>query len=148
MFNHSFEDSYKEREKNIKEWFEWYKRFEEQGEEHKYSDKVYSKANWNTYVDWAWEPASPPNPYRFMPTGEWYQLFETISEGTPLSPAFEKPQELVKWLTENKDYRGETWDSEQAKAMVSEWRTASGAMIDGKYMDSKELVVEQSKRKK
>lgn len=55
-----------------------------------------------------------------MPTGEWYQLFETISEGTPLSPAFEKPQELVKWLTENKDYRGETWDSEQAKAMVSE----------------------------
>lgn len=31
-----------------------------------------------------------------------YMMYETTSEGTPISPAFETPEELAKWLFENK----------------------------------------------
>jgi hypothetical protein len=34
----------------------------------------------------------------------WYQLYETVSEGTPLSPPFETREELINYLTENGDF--------------------------------------------
>ena len=36
------------------------------------------------------------------PKGEWYQVWETTSEGSPISPAFETPEELAEWLEVNK----------------------------------------------
>lgn len=55
-----------------------------------------------TYVDWAGER---PVPERYMP--EWgdfektqYMMYETTSEGTPISPAFDTPEELAKWLAD------------------------------------------------
>lgn len=48
----------------------------------------------------------PPNPAEYMP--EWPEtektmimMYETCSEGTPISPAFETPEELARWLTDN-----------------------------------------------
>jgi len=41
-----------------------------------------------------WEKEEPPS-------GEWYQMWETVSEGSPISPAFETPEELARWLAEN-----------------------------------------------
>lgn len=41
------------------------------------------------YEDWA--PTEPP-------AGEAYQLWETVSEGSPVSPAFSRPEELARWL--------------------------------------------------
>ena len=35
------------------------------------------------------------------PTGNGYQLWETTSEGSPLSPVFETPEELAEWLEAN-----------------------------------------------
>jgi hypothetical protein len=32
------------------------------------------------------------------PTGEGWQVWETVSEGSPISPVFETPEELVTWL--------------------------------------------------
>lgn len=40
------------------------------------------------------------------PTGEWWQLWETVSEGSPVSPAFATPEELADWLTDNHDLPG------------------------------------------
>jgi hypothetical protein len=37
-----------------------------------------------------------------VPTGPGYQLWETTSEGSPISPVFESPEELAQWLVDNK----------------------------------------------
>lgn len=79
---------------------------------------------------------NPPDIKEYMPSGEWYQLFEGVSEGTPLSPPFEKPEELVDWLSKNKDYWGEVWTKEQAQKMVECKYSPSGVMVGGKIYNS------------
>ena len=54
-----------------------------------------------------WEREHPPE-------GSAYQIWETVSEGSPISPAFENPEELARWMTANprgiyKDTSYETW---------------------------------------
>lgn len=39
----------------------------------------------------AWEPTGPPE-------GEGWQLWETVSEGSPISPVFEDSEGLVSWM--------------------------------------------------
>lgn len=39
----------------------------------------------------SWKPEEPP-------AGEGYQLWETVSEGSPVSPVFATPEELADWL--------------------------------------------------
>lgn len=61
---------------------------------------------WQYYGD-------PPDPeyYRAWKTEEatWYQAWETVSEGTPVSPPFETQDELIEYLSENGDY----WDQKR-----------------------------------
>lgn len=49
---------------------------------------------------------NPPNLEDYMPDfkGEdtHFMMFEDTTEGTPISPAFETPEELAQWLTDNK----------------------------------------------
>jgi hypothetical protein len=40
---------------------------------------------------------------------DWWQAYETVSEGTPVSPAFATPEELIEYLVANGDY----WDQER-----------------------------------
>jgi len=47
-----------------------------------------------------------PSKDKFMPywrsgVATHYMMFETIDEGTPMSPAFETAEELASWLTDN-----------------------------------------------
>lgn len=35
------------------------------------------------------------------PTGPGYQIWETVSEGSPVSPVFEKPEDLANWMVKN-----------------------------------------------
>jgi hypothetical protein len=52
------------------------------------------------------------NPQRTdPPKGEGYQLWETVSEGSPCSPVFKSPEELAHWLTHSPDYRGKVVDA-------------------------------------
>lgn len=46
-----------------------------------------------------WEPTQPP-------TGEGWQVWETVSEGSPITPVFATADELVDYLSTN----GTTWD--------------------------------------
>jgi hypothetical protein len=41
-----------------------------------------------------WQEVEPP-------TGEAYQVWETVTEGSPMSPAFADPEKLAKWMVEN-----------------------------------------------
>lgn len=43
----------------------------------------------------AWKEKKPPK-------GPWYQMWETVSEGSPISPAFETVEELARWLADNR----------------------------------------------
>lgn len=45
-----------------------------------------------------------PDPADYMPPesrGEWFQMYETCTEGTPISPPFATPEELARWLADN-----------------------------------------------
>lgn len=42
----------------------------------------------------AWEDFEPP-------TGDGYQMWETTSEGSPISPVMESPDDLAHWLADN-----------------------------------------------
>jgi len=44
----------------------------------------------------------PILPLETLPKGEGYQLWETTSEGSPMSPVFSTPEELAEWLEFNK----------------------------------------------
>lgn len=47
----------------------------------------------------AWVPIDPP-------VGEWWQVWETVSEGSPVSPAFATPEELAAYVVDNESTRG------------------------------------------
>jgi hypothetical protein len=54
---------------------------------------------------WEWD-GPPPDPEYYRP--DWpdserthLMMYEDTSEGTPISPAFETPEELARWLVEN-----------------------------------------------
>lgn len=56
----------------------------------------------------------PPDPKYFRPAwGEgaatWYQVYETVSEGTPVSPPFATEEELIEYLAANGDF----WDQKR-----------------------------------
>lgn len=57
------------------------------------------------YRWWAGTSPIAPNPENYMPN--WpvekrthYMMYEDTSEGTPISPAFETPEELARWLAD------------------------------------------------
>lgn len=46
-----------------------------------------------------WESTEPP-------AGDGYQLWETVSEGSPISPVFATPEELADWLAIDENQKG------------------------------------------
>jgi hypothetical protein len=66
--------------------------------------KCPSAARCENFEDW---DGGPPDPDRYMPF--WpleqrthYQMYETTTEGTPISPVMSNPEELAHWLADNK----------------------------------------------
>jgi hypothetical protein len=86
---------------------------------------------------WDWE-GSPPDPEYYHPKWEqeptWYQVYETVSEGTPVTPPFATKEELVNYLVQHGDFwdqrRGDGgWNREAAEHFVqAEW-APSGIFI-------------------
>ena len=94
-----------------------------------------------------WESAGgPPDRtyYRpaFIAEPTWYQVYETVSEGTPVSPPFETPEELVDYLAANGDFwaqkRGTPPPSrEAAEAFVRDGFGMTGILMPGgKFLDA------------
>lgn len=78
-----------------------------------------SKEPDGSYLEY-WEVNSPP-PERayYRPWKDedatWFQLWETVSEGTPVSPPFKTKQELADYLAAN----GDEWD--QKRCLEPDW---------------------------
>lgn len=88
---------------------------------------------------------NPPDINDYMPSGDWFQLFENVSEGTPLSPPFETKEGLVKWLINNPDYIGHQWTKEQAEGIVKYGYSPSMVIMDRKLYTSEEAAELQNK---
>lgn len=86
-----------------------------------------------------WKPTEPPR-------GRGYQLWETVSEGSPISPVFKQPEDLAQWLVESPDYK---WRKNDAGTTYKQWLAfirgpgwAPSAMsVGGKFMTGVQAVV-------
>lgn len=101
-------------------------------------EKEKYKTGFCSYEDIVGNIPTYPSPEDYMPTGEWYQLFETVSEGTPLTPPFETPQELIEWLTNNEDYWGNRWSKDGAESIVGTGFAMSAVVSGGKIYKPEE----------
>jgi hypothetical protein len=83
----------------MREWYEAWQAWE-RGEFPEYASEEDRKL---TYWD---RSGPPPDPAYYRP--DWtdaerthLMMYEDTSEGTPISPAFETPEELARWLADN-----------------------------------------------
>lgn len=84
-----------------------------------YCDRGQSDRTIRGFVNWN-GPMPDPGYYRPAWSDEertHYQVYETVTEGTPLSPAFATKQEVVEWWTTVGDWTG-TLTRDQAERWV------------------------------
>lgn len=73
----------------------------------------------------AWSPTEPPE-------GDGWQMWETTSEGSPISPVFATPEELARWLADNgaSTFGSDTGTYEQWLRMITGAGWAPSAVVD------------------
>lgn len=91
-----------------------------------------------TFWDWY---GNPPDPEYYRPawpegSATWWQMYQTVSEGSPVTPPFATPEELVDYLVANGDEwdqkRGNGgWDRKNAEAFVKSGWAPSLTVIGG-----------------
>lgn len=75
------------------------------------SGSIWDSKAWEALAD-AWKPIP-------VPEGEWWQVWETVSEGSPITPAFATADELVHHLVnKGTSWRRDGYTREQAEAFV------------------------------
>ena len=99
-----------------------------------YGEADYPKAEpYRAFCAWH---GGPPDPAYYRPKwpdgmATWFQVYQTVSEGSPVTPAFATKEELVEYLATNGDFwdqdgrrEGDTsvpcgpWDRKAAEAFV------------------------------
>lgn len=81
----------------------------------------------------AWVPVEPPS-------GEGWQFWETVSEGSPLSPVFTTSDALVNWLV-NVGAWNKKYSREAAEALCrTGFSLGSFAVVDGSLVDGVEAL--------
>lgn len=120
MFDRSFAEAVREwEEEELPQWIEGERLWREEGKVKRYSGGVmtieeaiaetpeYRRPTVPTYEWWAGSRPERPDPAYYMP--DWsddqrthFMMYEDTSEGTPISPAFETPEQLAAWLVETK----------------------------------------------
>ncbi|KKL78957.1 hypothetical protein LCGC14_2019660 [marine sediment metagenome] len=129
MMDQSYEDA-------AAEWITGFEQWQKGEHEDQHKD-------WCSDIKHYWEYDSPPDSDSYRPAftedATWCQGYETVSEGTPFTPAFETKAELVDWLVANGDPVHGAITKEQAESFVDQkWAPSmimtidkSGASIKG-----------------
>ncbi len=98
----------------------------------------YAKNRKDTYEEWTDKRPGNPDYYRPWKNEEatWFQLWETVTEGTPVTPAFETMEGLTEHLaTVGEDYGNGThsgpWGVERANAFTKVGWAPSGMIKAG-----------------
>lgn len=128
-----YEPMYDQRfDERFSEWLEDFDRIRK-GDLTEFEREYYPRG----LAEWLQDEA-PPNPsaYRTYSDDEatWFQAYETVSEGTPVSPPFATAEELVDYLAENGDY----WD--QGRGDKPAPRAAYEAFVKGGWAPSMAMV--------
>jgi hypothetical protein len=112
---------------------EWYANWEawERGER-----PDYCSAESRDLPFWEWD-GGPPDPEYHRPDWKpeemtWFQMYETVSEGTPVSPPFASKEELVDYLATNGDF----WDQARVKEGRREGPAAWGREAAEQFVKS------------
>lgn len=96
---------------------------------------------------WEWDGGPPDRKY-YRPWTDadatWFQLWETVSEGTPVSPPFATKAELDAYLAEHGDFwdrrRGRGgWGREVADAFLELGFAPSGMVVDGRVVEGRDV---------
>ena len=102
---------------------------------------------------WEWEGQPPDRDY--YRNVEWtdeerthWQMYETTSEGTPISPVMETPEELARWLADNKAsaFAGDTATYEQWLSVILGGSAPSVVIVNG-VMESGVAAVARHRQK-
>lgn len=128
-------------EKDIADWQEekeqWDRGYQKSYDNYKLKDKNNLALS---YEEWAGEA---PDPKNYMPTWKpeektHYMMYETTTEGTPISPAFETPEELAKWLSDNNAsaFADKTAAYEEWLNMIKEDGYAPSAVVENGELKS------------
>lgn len=98
------------------------------------------------YEEWA---GGRPESEDYMP--DWPEserthlmMYEDVSEGTPISPAFENAEDLARWLADNNASAcgSETATYEQWLATINQGGALSMVVVDGHVMSGVEFATE------
>lgn len=97
----------------------------------------------NDFEEWHGEAPDPRyyRPYKDE-EGTWFQAYQTVSEGTPVTPAFATLQELEDWLVEKGECYGTKYNEKFSRQAahnfcMAQWApsfildTATGTMAKG-----------------
>ncbi|MEH6575658.1 MAG: hypothetical protein V7731_01145 [Amphritea sp.] len=90
--------------------------------------------------DWLEGEGDQPQTDNYMPY--WhnyqrthYQMYEVTSEGTPISPVMDSPENLARWLVDNQvsAFAGQTATYEQWLKVCQGHQAVSGVIVDGVF---------------
>lgn len=84
-----------------------------------------------------WEEFEPP-------TGAGYQIWETVSSGSPVSPAFVSPEGLAKWMVANDDSVTSGKDFDTWMKFIDVGWAPSGVSVNGRYQDGVAAVTRKN----
>ncbi len=117
MFRRSYAEALKEWQEDKAKW--------DRGEFPDYAD---ADSKLLSYEEWAGEA---PDIEYYAPFNEdectWYQVWETVSEGTPVTPPFATQQELIEYLVA----KGDFWDQQRGDAPWSRESATNFVMGSG-----------------
>ncbi len=138
MFDETFGDAAAEWKEGLAAW--------ERGERPDYCGEESRKLEY-----WEWN-GHPPDRAYYRPWKDeeatWYQLWETVSEGTPVSPPFATQEELIAHLAAHGDGGWGAsspggWGIERARRFVmNEGWAPSMVVSDGRIVSGVEFVTE------
>jgi hypothetical protein len=122
----------------IKEWVDGYVLWERG--EHPEQTKDHHRGM--TYLSWMGEAPQSEDyrPFWLPEEMTWYQVYETVSEGTPCSPPCATKEELIEWLVKH----GDNWtkdDTVECNPYATPWsRKSAEAFVKSEWAPS--LVME------
>jgi len=133
-------------------WKEWQERFAAwNAGEHDRIIAEYGEADYPKDQPYrafcAWE-FMPPDPVYYRPKWDesqatWFQVYETVSEGTPVTPPFATKEELIEYLVSHGDF----WDQQRRAEGVTDvccdpWsREAAEKFVNSGYAPSMMVTV-------
>lgn len=130
----------------LSDWNDWCS-FRHDELREKYPEDHRECSQYACFCDWH---ATAPSPECYRPAwgaedATWWQAYETVSEGTPVSPPFATADELVEYLATHGDFwdqkRGAgPWNRASAEAFVKhDAYVPSMMVVDGQCIDGRDV---------